>query len=240
METTTTETESTTVAVDNILMIRADDRERDVIECLTNRNATVTVARLDLGDFLIGEYIFERKTKADLFSSITDGRYHEQKSRMLECFGSDKIIYIIEMESGNFVDEDTKMNSIFNMMVRDGIRILRTTSHLETAVALMKFAESCRRHSSGKLSNVTNIDALTRSRGKTKKTDTFYLSCLQLLPGVSSVTAKIIMEKYPTLDIFINTAKNNIEEIGNINTGKRRLGNAVAKKISATLFPQST
>ena len=54
---------------------------------------------LDLGDFQIGNMLFERKTHQDLASSILDGRYKEQCNRLVEHATNNptlKVIYIIE------------------------------------------------------------------------------------------------------------------------------------------------
>lgn len=217
-------------------MIRADDREHAVIEQLRARSGKYNVERLELGDFLIGDFIIERKTKSDLTSSVTDGRYHEQKTRMMEIFAPEKIIYVIEFESGTLDDDDTKLNSIYNMMSRDKIRVFRTTGPAETSVFLMKFLDSCSKLEAGALSNITNLEAVTKSRGKTKTTESFYLGFLQSLPGVSAKTATLIAAKYANFDTFISTAKNNYDEIAELSLGKKRLGKATALKIHQTLF----
>ena len=217
-------------------MIRVDDREHAVIEQLKSRGAKFNVERLELGDFLISDFIIERKTKNDLTSSVTDGRYHEQKTRMMEIFAPEKIIYLIEFESGTLDDDDTKLNSIYNMMSRDKIRVFRTTGPAETSVFLMRFFESCAKLEAGALSTVTNLEAVTKSRGKTKTTESFYLGFLQSLPGISAKTATIIAAKYANFDAFIFAAKNNPGEIAEISLGKKRLGKATAAKIQQTLF----
>ena len=43
---------------------------------------TIEPRNLNIGDFVIGRYIIERKTLSDLASSILDGRYKEQSSRL--------------------------------------------------------------------------------------------------------------------------------------------------------------
>jgi ERCC4-type nuclease len=154
----------------------------------------------------------------------------------MEIFAPEKIIYVIEFESGTLDDDDTKLNSIYNMMSRDKIRVFRTTGPAETSVFLMKFLDSCSKLEAGALSNITNLEAVTKSRGKTKTTESFYLGFLQSLPGVSAKTATLIAAKYANFDIFISTAKNNYDEIAELSLGKKRLGKATALKIHQTLF----
>ena len=54
----------------------------------------ITKARLD--EMVILDCIVERKTVADLASSISDGRYREQKQRLMTC-GVRSKSYIIEV-----------------------------------------------------------------------------------------------------------------------------------------------
>lgn len=64
-------------------MLRLDNRERDLIPLLP----TATVQQLPVGDIWIGEgpgsLVIERKAVADLESSLLDGRYREQRTRLL-------------------------------------------------------------------------------------------------------------------------------------------------------------
>jgi len=78
-----------------------DDRESGLAEIFSEEDAIIVVKRLDQGDVVIrdGRYelLFERKTYADLWSSVRDGRFREQRSRFLELRNDlQKFIYIIE------------------------------------------------------------------------------------------------------------------------------------------------
>ena len=61
----------------------------------------ITYENLDVGDIIIKKdektvLIFERKSIPDLYSSINDGRYKEQKIRLLNNYPLKNIVYIIE------------------------------------------------------------------------------------------------------------------------------------------------
>ena len=98
---------------------------------------------LDLGDIIFkkdGEEILvvERKTLGDLYSSIQDGRYKEQKIRMMNNYPIEKIVYIIE---GDISQQNIKFfknsksitnGALLNMTFRDNIKILRTKDINET------------------------------------------------------------------------------------------------------------
>ena len=92
---------------------------------------------LEIGDIQFIEndkiiYILERKTINDLEASIKDGRYKEQKMRLLSNH-SDNIYYIIE---GNIDDCNTlnrkTLTSIINMSFRDNIKVISSNNIKDT------------------------------------------------------------------------------------------------------------
>lgn len=91
--------------------IKIDDREKKMIEHIreTHPKLDVRVEHLTLGDIHIINsdtnlpvYIFERKTIPDFSASIVDGRYHEQRARLIAYKNDNPTVsigYIIEMTS---------------------------------------------------------------------------------------------------------------------------------------------
>ena len=61
---------------------------------------------LDLGDIIFKHnnnevLVIERKTLSDLYSSIQDGRYKEQKIRLMSQYNREQIVYLIEGDVNN-------------------------------------------------------------------------------------------------------------------------------------------
>jgi ERCC4-type nuclease len=80
-----------------------DTREARLGACLTQIGVPFTVAPLDVGDLLIqtaeGDplLIAERKSHADFAASNQDGRYREQRARLMAARGSGiAVLYILE------------------------------------------------------------------------------------------------------------------------------------------------
>ena len=76
-----------------------DNREK--IKELFEKKEYIKYENLSIGDYHIklnGNtiVIIERKTINDLANSIVDGRYREQKKRLLDNFEKEKILYILE------------------------------------------------------------------------------------------------------------------------------------------------
>ena len=109
------------------------------------KNIVYNVENLDLGDILIKKdekvvLIIERKTLQDLYSSINDGRYKEQKIRLKNNYNSKQILYIIEDCNVKFIKnkfsnfESIINGAIINSIFRDDIKLIRTKSIDDTII----------------------------------------------------------------------------------------------------------
>jgi ERCC4-type nuclease len=136
--------------------IYVDNRERDLILKMQMNCLTFEVKTLDIGDIHIVDektkeiyVIFERKTLEDLSSSITDGRYKEQKQRLLHSISSHiRKIYILE---GDDIDRFHLGKPIFegvmvNTVIRDKIMIYRTKDLEETMEIILKTKRCLEKH----------------------------------------------------------------------------------------------
>ena len=107
-----------------------DNRENEIIKLLEKDNFNFIKSNLELGDIQFKHddniiYIIERKTVNDLGASIKDGRYKEQKIRLLSN-NNNNIYYIIEGNINYCETLSTKaiLGSIINMIFRDNIKII--------------------------------------------------------------------------------------------------------------------
>ena len=81
------------------ITLSIDKRERKLINYFSQYKFVSTIT-LDLGDLIIFDkekkplLIIERKTIADLYASIVDGRYREQKARLIKS--GCRFCYLIE------------------------------------------------------------------------------------------------------------------------------------------------
>jgi ERCC4-type nuclease len=122
-----------------------DNREKDLKSVFTTE---ATYENLDLGDILFkyqGQpfLLIERKKIPDLIASVDDGRYRNQKKRLLGCgIKRNRILYILE---GNIDQSAGKMKTIFGMIIntlyRDGIPVLFFSNTEETIYFLRRIKE---------------------------------------------------------------------------------------------------
>ena len=183
----------------------------------------VTVKQLDLGD-IIFKYnndtilIMERKTLKDLASSIKDGRYRQQKSRLLQNYSKDKIIYIIE---GNLnQDSEEKINGItiytltstlINNMLRDNLKFYKTIDINETIKFLKNIINKIKKQGLTFLKKKDNImikDEFNNSMIKRTKKNNLtpslcFLGQLCQIPNISINKANSILEKYKSMSNLI-------------------------------------
>lgn len=107
------------------------------------------VRRLSAGDFLwicrvstgttgdneyVLPYVVERKRMDDLAGSIRDGRFHEQKFRLLES-GLSNLIYLIESRSNSQnlgLPLQTLLQAATNTQVQSGFTVKFTNSHMDS------------------------------------------------------------------------------------------------------------
>jgi len=102
----------------------------------TDKNTEITQ---DLcGDELVLDLIVERKKIPDLFQSLSDGRYQEQKFRLKKC-GLSRLIYLVEGEP--FPETREKLQMTLAETQLDGFFIKYTRNELETVQYLTKLTE---------------------------------------------------------------------------------------------------
>jgi ERCC4-type nuclease len=122
-----------------------DYREKRVVpeeEC-----ASCELAALPVGDFCIREtlqessserdlVLIERKTVADMAASIKDGRYRDQKARLLAS-SAVMLVYLVEGEipktsSVNGISSDALVTVINKLFVHDKLRLVQTRDAADT------------------------------------------------------------------------------------------------------------
>ena len=222
---------------------------------------------MDLGDIIFkknGEevLIIERKTLSDLYSSIQDGRYKEQKIRLMGNYPIEKIVYIIE---GNISQQNIKFfknsksitnGALINMAFRDKLTVIRTKDINETCDILyclvIKIIKNPEFFSVNNVNNINSTNSISYLETiKVAKKDNLnpkLCNILQLsqIPGVSKVMAETIIEKYSSISNLIgeyqkigsgeSCEKEKKELLKNIQLTNRKLGPIVSERIYEYLF----
>lgn len=211
------------------------------------------VANLEVGDFVIKDsltntvyLVIERKTMKDLSASITDGRFRQQKERLLESTGDcNKILYMLEgnkvINSEIGVSKNAIHGSIVNLLFKHNYKVLHTSdesSSLSYLVLLYK------KYKNGDFINpsVVRSAPIELRQKMVSKTDKVKQNILALqlcvIPGVSFKTAEKISEKYKSMVDLCEAYKcqKGLEEkklmLADITiSDKRKVGKALSCKI---------
>jgi len=124
-----------------------DVRERGLAAALTAQGTLYSTRSLEVGDFLIQAtdgrplLVVERKSHADFAASNRDGRYREQRARLMTVRGNGAaVLYILEGSWSAALDrtygsttEKTLQRLTTRLLLRYGIPVLASASIAETA-----------------------------------------------------------------------------------------------------------
>lgn len=212
-------------------MILYDSREPDVIKTLVRVAAPASEERaLPAGDFWLTPsdsdsplVIIERKTAADLLASIKDGRFREQRQRMLDSGA--RVVYILE---GQIADDRLVQGALENLAVRHGCGLVPTLNPEATVRTVVSM------HAKLAAPPQAGGHAMCRSKAaqiETEKNALGPLACLLLtVRGVSPAVASAICKVYHTPLALIEDKG---QKIDNTTFGKtsRRVGKVLATRI---------
>lgn len=108
-----------------------DSREHQLISLFSETDIQIEQKQLDIGDILITDdndqvyCIIERKTIKDMLASVKDGRYKEQKLRLLSNFNKKHILYLIEdFYSFEGLNNKSIESTIIHSLFRDELKYI--------------------------------------------------------------------------------------------------------------------
>ena len=250
-------------------MIKIDYREKELISICSKlvegeanprfKGQEIVVENLDIGDAILSlsgqeRIIVERKTIADLASSIKDGRYEEQSFRLNGYpIPNHNIIYIVEGNINDWkyksIDKPTIYSAIVSLVYYKGFSVLRTVNVEETAYLLCHTIYKLQRgEKEGKIPFYL-FSIKEPNEEKEEEMEKGYVSftkksanitpnnigslMLCQIPGIHSTTAEAIMSKFNNLENLILQLRENpdcLQELSYVtNKGQTR-------KISKTVL----
>jgi len=213
------------------IALKIDAREPESIkrelECIG------TLEGLTVGDFVfqgkhdgIPRLIIERKSMSDLLCSIKDGRFREQRTRLLET--NIKVIYIIE---GQMVNDKLVHGALENLAIRHNICIIPTANEQHTVNTIKNlynkigqdYIQPANKYVSARRKNDISLSPLEKM--------------LETISGVSPSIAAAIATNYPTVKDFVLALKEHPNMLYGLELStKRKLGPKLAQRISDTFL----
>ena len=230
-------------------MFCVDTREGDLIKILTNS----PVKQLPVGDIWIGfqedtikegALIIERKSIRDFEASILDGRYKEQRGRILSFCQENKTqpMYILEgslSSATGRLQKKALMKMLNRLVCHYQIPVMQTASLQETAELINALVEQWTEDPTS-LQRTTELVKVTDGIHVQKKANAmdhkqFAISCLAQCPGVSVKMAMALLETFGSLKAIMEAPT---EEIEGIKVGTRKIGPVVSKRLNMILNMQ--
>ena len=238
-----------------------DHREKAIKEYfICNQMENVSYQNLDIGDIIFkkdGEIVLliERKSLSDLADSFKNGRYREQKLRILNSnLEKCKIMYLIEGRMENIVEnkingipKTTLISTLISLMIKDDIKIYQTANIKETCFFIHKIFYKINKNPEILLENKPKDPTMEYlSTIKLKKKDNLtpeicYLAQLSQIPGISNNIAKTIQNIYPNMIELCKAMDQDNQCLLNLeyniaNNKKRKIGKKTNHKIVTFLL----
>ena len=212
--------------------------------------------RLDVCDVSIvtahGTLLVERKHVADLCSSLSDGRFREQRARQLAAVDRDERVSVAWIVEGPLLGwhalhkptdfSNAQMEAaVITTTIRDGLPILRVPDATSCAEAVLYLHK---RLAAGDLDGAAATqraravgygDVVHVKKATNKDRCMVWRMMLATTPGVSMSKADAIAALYATpgalVDMLRNRGAASLKELAAVPVGARKLGPAVAKRI---------
>jgi ERCC4-type nuclease len=187
--------------VPNKFPIIVDTREKQslVYSYLVGKNANVRFEKLEIGDFLVGDIVIERKTFKDFQASIIDKRLMKQ---LIELKKYPQCFLLLEGFLYNFEDSIISENAVRGMILSCaldfGIPIIYSQNEEDSAKLLIVLAK---RLEKSEKENSLRFKKTEMSFDEQKQ------FILEGFPGIGPTTAKALLEKFKTLEKIFNCPK---------------------------------
>ena len=222
------------------MSIILDVRESALIQLMPS----VHTAQLQVGDIWIGKdqiggVVIERKTTADFEASILDGRYREQRTRLLAYCKEKQArpMYIIEqgLKGRTRTLQPQALQKLLNrLMLRYGVAVWLTHDLQDTVTAIQILEQQFNGDAGVFVAETLSYTDVMHIAKKDNTGDpkVFAISCLVNCPGVSAKAASALIEAFGSLNSVMQQTE---ATLADIKVGTRRFGPSAAKKLLALL-----
>lgn len=179
--------------------------------------------------------VVERKTTADFEASFLDGRYREQRTRLLAFCAEKKARPLYILEGGldgkrRTLERPALQKLIHRLMLRYGVAVWSTSTLQDTANTLELLAAQVKddpKVFEAETISYTDVNKVTK-KANAEEPKTFAIACLQQCPGVSLKVATTLVE---TLGGFQGVLQATIQDLSAVKVGQKKLGTIVATRL---------
>jgi len=237
----------------------------------TSKTKVIIIQKnLDIGDYVFYDevneqplLIIERKSLADLESSIKDGRYKEQSFRLNEASTHNhNIIYLLEGAIINYKEvsfRNTLYSTLFSLNYYKGFSVINTLNQSETATMLIAFASKISRENKPGFYSIkttaTATATATVTATATEASEESYISTLKTskkshinrenifqlmlmqIPGISSVSALALANEFKNMETLLQSLKDENKKFETIKLASgRKLNKNILESLKSFLI----
>ena len=189
------------------LTISVDVRERrsDVPMLLIEAGADIDLVTLAVGDYAVGDRVIERKTVADLHSSLVNRRFWSQVAALRR---DPRRAYVL-VEGEDLDDGPVPARALRGALLKvldNGIRLLRTPSPADTALWLTVLARQEQRRVEHRATVATGRRPIVVSP----------VGLLSAIPGISIESAKALLSEFGSIAAIAAASEPDLQSIRGI------------------------
>lgn len=184
------------------IIIDVHEKNSFVPSFLSEAGMKIEFKTFEVGDYIVGNVIIERKTFSDFVNSMLSKRLKEQLKNLQQCKSKMLILEGREEAKGS-INPNSVRGQILSILVNYEIPIIFTKNEKETAEYLVLLAKQ-----SAKPMQETSMH--TRIP-KTLKEQKLYI--LEAFPGIGPKKARLLIKKFGTLHKIFLADENKLSEI---------------------------
>lgn len=199
-------------------MIIVDKREKNslVISELIRRKIPIEVKQLEIGDYIVGDTIIERKTKSDFISSIINKRLLEQLGNMKQF--PNKLLILEEDPSCNGRKINIHPNAIRGMLLSVSLDFKTPVIHTNGYNETVDFLELLnKRYENGK----KEISLKMKKKARNMKEQQQFI--IESFPGIGPSLAKQLLKENKTIKNIMNMTEEDISKIKKLNKKRAKI-----------------
>jgi DNA excision repair protein ERCC-4 len=184
-------------------VILIDNREKDsgIPNLLKDKGIPILFENLEIGDYIIGDLIIERKTSKDFIASIFDGRIFQQANKITSF--TNRAILLIEGNLNEEIEYVKNKNSIYGTLLSLALsynfKIIYSNAIEETSNIL----EIIYKH--GKYSKIDNIHLIKQKRISNDINEQ-KLNIIASIPYIGEKYAERLLKNFKTIKNIINAS----------------------------------
>lgn len=189
----------------NPIIIDTREKQSLIAANLFQKKANINFEKLEIGDYLIGKTLIERKTISDFISSMINKRLPEQLKNMKKYEKNVLLIEGFEFDYSNHRIHENALRGMFLSIATDfKTPLIFTKDESDTSAFLILEAK---KYEKGK------VQAVTRPFKNQKTFDDQKKFILEGFPGIGPTLSKGLLSRYGSLRNVFNMSKEELLKI---------------------------